>query len=119
MLLVASFLCVAGLPAHAINKCISPDGKVTFTDAACAPDDKAKKMDIVVPPPSDIEQARAINAKVDEALRTLEEGPAVHRNEGDAPPVPPLAPTAQPGVSAPSPANDDDYRRRDPNVKAR
>lgn len=34
--LAASMLCFcAALPAHAINKCTGPDGKVTYQDAEC------------------------------------------------------------------------------------
>lgn len=114
----------AAQPVLAINKCISPDGKITFTDSACPLGDKTIKVDIVAPPPSDIKQAQEINDRTKRALDAYDEeqakraakaaanAPAAPGNKAASgnPPPPPTNTDKKPAGGSSS--NDDDRRRR-------
>jgi hypothetical protein len=112
---LACLLLAAMFPASAwaLNKCTASDGKVTYTDAACPPQDNAKQIDIVVTPPSDIRQTQAVNAKVNDALKAIEDSKRTRAEQGGS-----IKSLEKPSEKAPSTATppdtpvDDDTRRR-------
>ena len=69
-LMLAVLAAFAG-PALAINKCIGPDGRITYTDGPCSAGAKAQRIE--APPPVDpVEQAAALargQQEVEEARR--------------------------------------------------
>lgn len=82
---VAGALTLAlALPAHAVNKCTGPDGRVSFQDGPCATG-KAEKVNVSSPPLIDANAAAAARARAASAAAA----------PSTAPVAPTPAPTAQ------------------------
>lgn len=70
LLMLAALLAIAQ-PTFAMNKCISRDNKVTYTDTICPLGEKTVKVEIVSPPVSDLKQAQEMNARLNKAADDL------------------------------------------------
>lgn len=84
-ILTSLMLVTLAQPGWAINKCIGPGGKITYTDAACASTDKAQKLELVVIPPNDLKQAEESNNRIKRTLETLESSNRLRSDSNAAP----------------------------------